>query len=320
MSEASNASQVRITVILNPSAGRGQAARRCAALKQLLGDAARVAGAEWELLETKAPCDATRLAAEAAPRSTLVVAAGGDGTLGEVVNGVMDGTLGANRPRLGLLPLGTGNDFARCLGIPRDWRKAVWTLFHGAPRMVDVGRATFENDGATHWFVNVAGCGFDGLAARRVNELRHRPGWRHVRGTAAYLCAVLQELATLRAASLRIGLDGEFHEQRAVLCAVANATSYGGGMRVAPDAQIDDGLFDVCLIGDAGRLEFLRAFPRVFQGTHVSHPKVGVRRAAEVSLASDPPLPVLIDGDVLGVTPVRFSIVPRALEVMAPVG
>ena len=173
-------------------------------------------------------------------------------------------------------------------------------------------------DGEPRWFINVAGCGFDALAAQRVNDYRDRRGWRHVRGMPAYLCALLQELATLRAASLRIEADGQIYEQRSLLCAVANATSYGGGMRVAPDAELDDGLFDICTIADAGRVEFLRAFPGVFAGKHVSHPKVTMRRARSIRLTSEPPLPVLVDGDVLGTTPASFRIVPCALEIMAP--
>lgn len=103
-----------------------------------------------------------------------------------------------------------------------------------------------------------------------------------------------------------------------MLCAIANATSYGGGMLVAPQAQLDDGQFDICLIGEARRGEFLRAFPRVFKGTHISHPKVSMLRGRVITLHSEPPLPVLVDGDVRGTTPVRFWIEPKTLRVRAP--
>ncbi len=300
-----------VTVILNPAAGRGQGKQRRAALESLLA----ASGVLCELLETRAAGDATRLAAQAAAEgANIVAAAGGDGTLSEVLNGLAAGGFTA---RLGILPLGTGNDFARCIGVGTDLKAAVDTLFHGTPRAIDVGQVRF-GDHAPRYFLNVSGCGFDALAAQRVNENRDRRGWRHIRGMPAYLCAVLQELATLRAASLRLEADGQVFEQRAMLCAIANATSYGGGMRVAPDALLDDGLFDICTIAEAGRWEFLRAFPGVFKGTHVSHPKVTMRRAREIYLSSEPPLPVLVDGDVLGTTPVRFSILPCALEIMAP--
>jgi diacylglycerol kinase (ATP) len=269
-------------------------------------------------METRASDDATQLAFEAAQRATVVAAAGGDGTLGEVVNGLMQAkAAGYNGARLGLLPLGTGNDFSRCLGTGTDLKAAVEALLSGAPRAVDLGQVCFSNS-EPRWFINIAGCGFDALVAQRVNDFRNRRFWRHVRGMPAYLSAVLQELAALRAASLQMRFDSEAHAQRALLCAIANATSYGGGMRVAPDALIDDGLFDICLIGDAGRGEFLRAFPGVFSGKHISHPKVTMRRASEVHLESEPRLPILVDGDVLGTTPATFRLVPRAIEVMSP--
>lgn len=299
----------RIVVVLNPAAGRGQGARRRAELeRKLAATASQTRGnqadcAEWRIVTTTAPGTAGALAAEAAAQGAdVVAAAGGDGTLGEVVNGLV-GT-GA---RLGLLPLGTGNDFARCLGIGTDLDLAVRTLFSGVPQPVDLGRAQ------DRWFINVAGCGFDAVVAERVNR-----GFRRLHGTAAYIAAVFQTLLTFRPAAMRLTLDGETRQERAMLCTIANSQSYGGGMRIAPDARIDDGLFDVCLLRETGRLEFLRAFPRVFRGTHVTHPKVMMLRARHIAIESDPPLPILIDGDVVGTTPVEFTLSPRAIEVLTP--
>jgi diacylglycerol kinase (ATP) len=161
--------------------------------------------------------------------------------------------------------------------------------------------------------VNVAGCGFDAIVADRVNQ-----SFRRLHGTTAFVAAILRELPAFRPARLRLTLDGETRDLRAVMVSVANAQSYGGGMRIAPNAQLDDGLFDVCIIGDAGRLEFLRVFPTVFRGAHVSHPKVSLVRARRVVVESDPPLPVLIDGEVVGATPVTFDLLPKAMAVMAP--
>lgn len=304
-----------ICVILNPAAGRGQAARSHPLLEKALAEKARIAGTKWQILETKAPGEAIELAAQAAQHSDLVVAAGGDGTLGEVVNGLAQSNFSA---QLGILPCGTGNDFARCLGIGTDWQKAIKILFEGAPRRVDVGHVHFLNSGEEHLFINVAGCGFDALVAQRVNDFRFHRFWRRVQGMPAYLSAVLQELVALKAANLTIECDGEILHQRAILCAVANATSYGGGMLVAPQAKPDDGAFDICLIKEATRSEFLRAFPRVFKGTHVSHPKVIMLRGREIVLKSEPPLPVLVDGDVRGTTPVRFWLEPQILQVRVP--
>jgi diacylglycerol kinase (ATP) len=305
-----------LTLIFNPAAGRGQARRCHASLQNSLAQKAQAYGTRCQLLETTSPGEATFLAAQAAKEGCdLIVAAGGDGTLGEVVNGLAQSNYTSV---LGILPFGTGNDFARCLGIGTDWQKALNVLFEGTTRRVDVGHALFEDTGARHLFINVAGCGFDALVAQHVNDFRFHRLWRHVRGVPAYLSAVGQELLKLRAVDLSLECDGQVIQQRAMLCAVANATSYGGGMLVAPDARFDDGEFDICLIKEAGQMEFLRAFPRVFKGTHTSHSKVQMLRGREISLRSEPPLPVLIDGEVRGKTPVRFWLEPRILKVQAP--
>jgi len=291
----------RITIILNPAAGRGQGARCRAELEHLLRMESESLSVEWGILETPAPGTGTALAARAAALGAdLVVAAGGDGTYGEVVNGLV-GT-GA---KLGILPLGTGNDFSRCLGLGTDLKQAVATLFQGMPRWIDLGRVQ------DRWFINIAGCGFDAVVAERINR-----GFRYLHGTAAYVAAVYQCLLSFRPAMMRLTLDGETREVRAMLCAIANASSYGGGIQIAPDARIDDGWFDVCLIGEVGKWEFVRVFPRAFKGAHVGHPKVTMLRARHVVIESNPPLPVLADGDISGTTPVEFTLVPHAIEVM----
>jgi len=295
----------QVVVILNPAAGRGQGQKRRSELERLLAHVA--AGlpqrAHWEIVTTQVPCSGAWLAAEAVARGAdVVAAAGGDGTCNEVVNGLV-GT-GA---RLGILPLGTGNDFARTLGLAGRLEKAVHALFYGTPKPVDLGRT------GKRWFINVAGCGFDAAVAERV----HR-GFRYVKGTSAYIVAVLHALITFRPAYMRITADGVTRELRAMLCCLANAQSYGGGMKIAPDARIDDGLFDLCIVREISQWEFLRAFPRVFKGTHITHPKVTILRARHVRLESDTALPVFIDGEVFGTTPCEFEIVPRAIEVMTP--
>jgi len=192
-------------------------------------------------------------------------------------------------------------------GISNNLEFAVQTILCGTPQSVDLGQVKGR------WFINVAGCGFDAVVAERINQ-----GFRYLHGTPAYIAAVLQSLHTFRAATLRLTLDGLTHELRAMLCAVANAQGYGGGMKVAPDAQIDDGMFDLCIIREAGALEFLRAFPSVFRGTHVTHPKVTMFCARHVVIESEPPLPLLVDGEIMGTTPAEFTIQPKAIEVLVP--
>ena len=299
---------MKVAVILNPVAGR----RRAVGCGETLRGRLLSAGHLVTIQVTRQAGDAEKFAADAACEpADLVVAVGGDGTLCEVLNGLM---AAARRPKLGLIPLGTGNDFARCTGIPLDVAGAIQTLLSGTSRKVDVGRVEFD-DGTSRHFLNVAGCGFDALAAQRVNDNRKRPLWRHGKGTPAFMLAIVQEISRLRAATLQFN-DEE--PRRALLCAIANTASYGGGMRVAPDATIDDGLFDVCIIAEASRIEFLRAFPQVFSGQHLTHPKVSLHRAKQFSLTSNPSLPVLVDGDVQGFTPARFSLEAMAVEVMVP--
>lgn len=301
-------SLVLLAVIFNPAAGRGRVSR--AQLKARLSHHA--AGAPFRVWATQNADDAALLAARALDEGAqIVAAAGGDGTLGEVA-----GVVHKRGAVLGVLPLGTGNDFARALGVGTDLDRAIETLFRGQKRTVDGALATL---GERTWFwINIAGCGFDALVARRINAARFHPFWKHCKGDVAYVAAVALELRTLRAANLRLILDGQTIERRAILCAIANATSYGGGMKVAPDARLDDGLFDICLIKEASVGEFVRAFPSVFRGEHLNHPKVEMFRARRVEVASEMALPVLVDGEVRGQTPVVLEIVPAALQIRTP--
>ncbi len=298
-----NVSPPDIVVILNPRAGRYRAMRHQQTLRELMEQASRVTGLTWRIVETKRPGDATVLAQQAVQEgASIVVAAGGDGTAGEVANGIV-----GTSARLGILPLGTGNDFARCAGISENLPVAIDTLFTGKPRRVDLGQVNGR------YFLNVAGCGFDGEVARRVNQ-----GYRLLQGTAAYVAAVCQTIFTFQPVQMRITADGETTIRRALLCTVANSQSYGGGMRIAPFAQIDDGLLDVCVVQAVSKIEFMRVFPRVFSGTHITHPLFLMQTAREVTVESDPPVPVLVDGDVMGTTPAHFRVYPCAIEVILP--
>jgi diacylglycerol kinase (ATP) len=301
--EACSQQQKKMVVVLNPTAGRGAGAANLARLKDLLAHASAEARFPVEIVETTKSGDATRLARASAESGALIVAAaGGDGTISEVINGLV-----GTRATLDILPLGTGNDFARHLGLGTDLDLAVQTLFYGTPQSLDLGFAQGR------WFHNVAGCGLDAVVAARANR-----GYRFLRGTSAYIAAVLQSLFTYRSVQMRLTVDGETVTRRAMLCSVANATTYGGGMLIAPDAKTDDGLFDICLIADVGTIEFLRAFPRVFKGTHTTHPKVTMLRGRHVRIETDTPLPVLIDGDVFGTTPVEFALHPAVVKVLFP--
>lgn len=292
---------MRYRIVVNPAAGRGRAAR----LWPLVEAELRRRGVDCEPYFTTGPGDATAAARRAADEGfEAVVSAGGDGTLTEVVNGLV----GTGR-LLGVLPLGSGNDFARTAGVDSDPVKAARLLADPLPRPIDLGRT----DG--RYFVNVASAGMDADIAHLMNQ-----DLRWLKGPPAYVAATLITLARFRPAEVVLELDGEAQRLRARLVAVANGRFYGGGMMVAPRAELGDGLFDVCVLGDLGRLEFLRAFPSVYRGEHLAHPKVSLYRARRVVLRTEPEGRYLVqaDGEIVGRAPQEFVLEPAAMMFLGP--
>ena len=309
----------QIAIIMNPTSSRGKAKARKMHLCDLMDLAISEASTkgqkiEYRIFETTAPGSSIRtgesfagsgafLAKKAiAEGATTIVAAGGDGTVGEVANALV----GTNIP-LGVLPMGTGNDFARTLGIGLDLNLAVRTIVFGKTTNIDLGK------GPGGYFINVAGCGFDAEVAYQIN---HK--FRRLRGTSAYIVAVVSTLMKLQPYPITLTIDGVLQHETVMLCAVANAKTYGGGMRIAPNADISDGLFDIVLVGKVTKLEFLRTFPKVFKGTHLDHPQVKVLRGQTVRIESDRKMPVLADGEEIGFAPVEFSLVKGGLSVLVP--
>lgn len=304
--------QRRIVVISNPASGRRSEKHKLVA--EAVSRIANERSIAVEFLSTSVPGESARtgrhlpgsgsdLALQAVTSGAdLVVACGGDGTVGEVANGLV----GTDTP-LAVLPLGTGNDFCRTIGVSQSLDEAITTLFDGRPQPVDVGRC------GEGYFLNVAGCGFDAQVAQRINA-----GFRFLSGTPAYVAATLSTLIKYRPIALRITIDGVSLETRVMLCAIANARTYGGGMKIAPQASLQDGLFDIILVEEVSKFEFLRAFPTVFKGNHLSHPKVKSFRGKQVKLESPSQIPLLADGEELHGSAMEFEVVPLALKVMVP--
>jgi diacylglycerol kinase (ATP) len=293
---------VRALVVHNPTAGGGRAGRLAPrVVERLRGDGVEVAQHRTLSLE-----DARLAACRAAPGVDAVVAVGGDGTVGACAAGLADAGPGA-RAALGVVPAGGGNDAARSLGLPADDPlAAAGLLTRLARRPADLATV------AGRAYLNVAGAGFDSEVNRVANQ---RLRW--ARGRLRYVGAVLAELVVGRPATFELVLDGRAARLQAWLVAVANGPSYGGGMRVAPAASLDDGLLEVVVIGEIGRLEFLRTFPQVFSGRHVEHPAVAVHRAARVDLDADRTLAVYADGEPAGTLPATFQVRPAAVTVLA---
>jgi len=240
-------------------------------------------------------------ALSAAEAGEAPVVLSGDGLIGQV-----GGALARTETPMGIVPGGRGNDLARVLGIADDPPAAVAVLAAGHERSIDVG----EVDGRR--FLGIASAGFDSEANQRANETRV------VRGNLVYAYAALRTLASWRHARFTLTLDGERIEHIGYSVAVANNKAFGGGMLMAPDAELDDGLFDVVLTGPVSKPRFLANLPKVFKGTHVDEDEVSVRRAARVEVSADRPFRVYCDGEHLSGLPAELRLLSRALRVIAP--
>jgi diacylglycerol kinase (ATP) len=293
---------VRALVVHNPAAGAGRAARLAPeVVARLRGD-----GVELEQHRTRSLEDARLAACQAARAFDAVVAVGGDGTVGACAAGLADAGPGT-RAALGVVPAGGGNDAARTFGLPvGDPLAAAGLLPRLRRRPADLATV------AEQAYLNVAGAGFDSEVNRVANQ---RLGW--AKGRPRYVGAVLAELVVGRRAEFQLILDGQASRLRGWLVAVANGPSYGGGMRVAPDASLQDGLLEVVVIHDITKLEFLRTFPKVFSGRHLEHPAVSVQRAGRVELDADRALAVYADGEPAGTLPASFEVRRAAITVLA---
>jgi len=289
-------------IIVNPTAGSGRAAKLLPWIRERLAQRP-----DAELHVTGRPGEAQELAARAADAgSDRVVAVGGDGTIQEVVNGIFEA---ASRPAVGIVPVGSGNDLARSLALPTDPAEA-WTVAIGrVTRTIDAALAT-NGEGRRRWFASAGGIGFDAQVAAAMATRR---GWQS--GRAGYLLTTLSELRRFDNRRLRLVLDGEPLDCRALLVAIANGPYYGGGMRIAPDAEPDDGWLDLCVVGDVSRLTAIRELPNLYRGTHVRNPAVSVHRARRVEVSGDGLTHAHLDGEPFGTLPLNVEVHPGVLEV-----
>jgi diacylglycerol kinase (ATP) len=247
--------------------------------------------------------------------ATLLVVVGGDGTVHEVVNGVLTAERSAE-VELAVLPRGTGKDFVRSLRIPSDLRTALEVARSGNVRTIDVGHATYRaSDGseASAYFANFAGAGISGAIARRANRSSKALG-----GRASFFAATIAVFASWKSAHVTMEIDGLRRSEKMFEVLVMNGDYAAGGMWVTPDAQPDDGRLDVLLIGDVTKLDFVTTFPKIYRGKHLSHPKIDLVHGQRVQVDSLPASPIVLDGEQPGTTPARFELVPAALRVRVP--
>jgi diacylglycerol kinase (ATP) len=243
-----------------------------------------------------------------------VVAVGGDGTVNEVVQGLA----GRQGVELAVIPRGTGWDFVRTYGIPRRLEEAVAVARDGRARPIDLGRARYRAWDGTEgeaFFANIASAGMSGAIAKRANETSKALG-----GKASYLWATLAVFTRWRNDEVRVTVDTERRVGLMHDIVVANGRYFAGGMMICPEAEPDDGLFDVLLIGDLTKRDLLLTLPKTYRGRHLPHPKAELLRGATVEIDAAEPLPIELDGEQPGTTPVRFQIVPQALRLRVPPG
>jgi YegS/Rv2252/BmrU family lipid kinase len=300
----------RTVFLVNPASDNGATGRRWPEIFRR----ASIAGLEGDALLSERPGQLGELAREAAlGGAELLVVVGGDGSVNEVANGLVG--LPATS-ELAVIPRGTGWDFARTHGLPRGVDDAVQVALTGEARTVDAGRVTYrawDGDEAEAVFANVASAGMSGAIAQRANETTKALG-----GKASYLWATLAVFAGWSASTLRVTVDGEPREGAMFDVIVGLGRYLGGGMKMLPDAVPDDGLFDVLTIGDITKRDLLLTMPKIYRGTHLPHPKAELLRGAVVSIEADEPLPIELDGEQPGTTPVRFETAPGALRLRVP--
>jgi YegS/Rv2252/BmrU family lipid kinase len=295
-----------VALLVNPSAGGGRALKVLPAVEAEL----RRLGVAHRVEKTESVRHTRALAVAAADAGEVAVPLSGDGLVGAVAAALR----GRDDAVMGVLPGGRGNDFARVCGIPRDAVAACAILAAGVPTPLDLGEVVSDgapsNDAQT--FVGIASLGFDSDANRIANEA---PA---LLGPFVYAYGALRALATFHPATFDVTVGRERRTFRGWTVAAANASAYGGGMFVAPDARLDDGQLDVVMTSPTSRWSFLSHLPKVFKGTHVALDTVTVMRGAEVRIAADRPFTVYADGDPIGELPVTVRAVPGAIKVLLP--
>jgi YegS/Rv2252/BmrU family lipid kinase len=289
---------VTLSVIVNPFAGGGRAARELDGVQATLSRL----GQEHHIERTRSLEHARELALAAAHAGETAVAFGGDGLIGAVADALrrVDGVLG-------VLPGGRGNDFVRGLGIPSSPQAACEVLAHGQIRRLDLGVIGEKT------FIGIASCGFDSEANRIANETTF------VRGRLVYVYGLLRALAGWRPAAFTVTIDGDAPRTvSGYTVAVANSRYYGGGMMLAPDATLHDGMLDVVLILETPKLRFLRKAPAVFTGAHVRLENVELLRGRTIEIAASRPFTMYADGDPIAELPVTVGVLPEAVQTIVP--
>ena len=299
----------RTVFLVNPASAAGSTGKRWPEIAHR----AAARGLEGDALISERAGQLSALAADAvAAGATRIVVVGGDGSVNEVVNGVAD----AKGVELAVIPRGTGWDFVRTFDIPRDLDRAIDVALSGTVREIDLGVAsyrTWAGEEARMLFANVASAGISGAIAQRANESSKALG-----GKVSYYWATLAVFFGWQTGEMQVTVDGESRSGRMIDAMICNGRYLGGGMMMCPEAEPDDGVFDVLLIGDVTKRDLAFVLPKTYKGRHLPHPRLELLRGSTVTVDAEEPLPIELDGEQPGTTPVRFEIRPRALRLRVP--
>ena len=308
---------MRLVLIANPKAGASamNAVRATANRRRIVANAVRefrAAGFSVRLHIATELGAIEEYSRQATREGTdVIVAAGGDGTINAVLNGMMKES--ESKPTLGVLPLGTGNVLSHNLNIPREWRRACQLIKSGSTRTIDVGVATRQSPLITRHFLLMTGIGYD---ARVIEETSLRMKW--MLSDYAYAIKTLENVLTHRGSQVTLTLDGKIHANIAWMIMVGNATSYAWKIKVTPHAKIDDGLLDVCLVPFQNPLVSFGQAMQILGGQHIARGAAEYWQVKTLRIESSPNVPIQLDGDEWGQTPVELSVLPSALRVLAP--
>jgi diacylglycerol kinase (ATP) len=299
-------------VIVNPNAGSGRGKKDWNKISSLLEKEGMVFSVKFTGKKEDA-ISFTKNGIESGYRKIITV--GGDGTLNEVVNGVLlNTTCPPVEISLGLIPVGTGNDWGKMFGIPSDYKKAVEIIREGKEMIHDAGIVSYSSDEGikTRYFINIAGLGFESAVVKRTNFQKDHGH----SGKLIYFYNLLLSLLAYRNTKTEIEIDGELVTVNLFSLNIGNGRYCGGGMRQTPDALPDDGLLDVTIIGDIGKIEIIRKLQLLYDGTILSHPKISGFRAKKIKVTSGCDVWVEADGESLGHTPAEFGILPSAIKII----
>jgi len=285
--------------IINPIAGKGKGSKIIPIIKEIMQDH----GCSYEIKLTEKVGDAKRFAEEAKTQDfSTIVSVGGDGTLHEVVNGMAEGP-----QKLGVIPSGTGNDFTRSLNIPLNIRESIEILVQQKSVFIDLGKLNEK------YFVNFCSVGLDALIAQEANKIK-----KYFSSTYAYIIGVIKALSKFKSINAELIIDDNKYKEKVMLIAVCNGSYYGGGMKIAPQAQFSDGMFDICIVRDMSKLKLLFLFPTIFKGKHIHYKEVKIYRGKSVQISSIEHINVNADGELINNRPIKFEIIHKKIEVIVP--